>query len=171
MVRLVERAKTARTDPELFAGLVHVCRYCGLLEASVAAHQRASQLDPTVRTSVCHTYLLLGDYHRALEMSREVLGYVGPLALISLGRQQEAVALARRMEQTSTPFPLVRCAFSAARALWTKASLAILRWCAIPGCTPCARLRRLKPSCNGHLSAMRRRFGHSLRREVSEAFL
>ncbi len=117
MVRLVQRAKTAGTDPELFAGLVHVCRYCGLLEASVAAHERACQLDPTVRTSVCHTYLLLGDYQRALAMSREVLGYVGPLALISLGRQQEAAALARRMEQTSTPLPLVRCAFSVARAL------------------------------------------------------
>jgi TolB-like protein len=117
MVRLVQRAKTAETDPELFVGLVHVCRYCGLLEASVAAHERACQLDPTVRTSVCHTFLLLGDYSRALEMSREVLGYVGPLALISLGKQQEAAALARRMEQTSTPLPLVRCAFSAARAL------------------------------------------------------
>lgn len=117
LVRLVQRAKTAAADPELFAGLVHVCRYCGLLEMSVAAYERACQLDPTVRTSVCHTYLLLGDYHRALELSREVLGYVGPLALISLGRQQEAAALARRMEQTSTPLPLVRCAFSASRAL------------------------------------------------------
>jgi TolB-like protein/tetratricopeptide (TPR) repeat protein len=117
MVRLLWRAKAVRTDPELFAGLVHVCRYCGLLEASVAAHARARELDPTIRTSVCHTHFVLGDYQQALETSREVLGYVGPLALLSLGRKQEAVALARRMESTSTPLPLVRCFFSAARAL------------------------------------------------------
>jgi TolB-like protein len=117
LVRLVERARTAAADPELFAGLVHVCRFCGLLEASVAAHERAVQLDPTVRTSVCHSYFLLGDYHRALEMSREVLGYLGPIALISVGRQQEAQALGRRMEQTNTELPFVRNIFSAARAL------------------------------------------------------
>jgi hypothetical protein len=39
MVRLVSRARAA--DPELMAGLVTTCRYCGLLEASVAAHARA----------------------------------------------------------------------------------------------------------------------------------
>ncbi len=117
MVRLLLRARVARNDPELFAGLVHVCRYCGLLEASVAAHQQATKLDPTIRTSVCHTYFLLGDYRQALETSREILGYLGPLALISLGMRQEALALARRMEGTSTPFPLVACAFSCARAL------------------------------------------------------
>ena len=117
MVRLLLRARSVRTDPELFAGLVHVCRYCGLLEASVAAHEHAHRLDPTIRTSVCHTYFMLGDYHQALETSRELLGYVGPLALMSLGREQEAVALARRMESTSTPLPLIRCAFSSARAL------------------------------------------------------
>ncbi len=117
MVRLLSRARSIRTDPELFAGLVHVCRYCGLLEASVSAHKFASELDPTIRTSVCHTHFLLGDYHRSLATSREVLGYVGPLALMRLGREQEAVALARRMESFSTPLPLVRCFFSSARAL------------------------------------------------------
>jgi DNA-binding winged helix-turn-helix (wHTH) protein len=38
MIRLIERAHTA--DPELLAGLVSACRYCGLLDASVAAHLR-----------------------------------------------------------------------------------------------------------------------------------
>ena len=91
------------------AGLVHVCRYCGLLEASIAAHEHAVKLDPTVRTSVCHTYFMLGDYRQALETSKEVLGSIGPLALISLGRDREAVALGRRMERSSIPLPLVRC--------------------------------------------------------------
>ena len=44
MVRLIERAHTA--DPELLAGLVSACRYCGLLDASVAAHARALELEP-----------------------------------------------------------------------------------------------------------------------------
>ncbi len=117
MVRLLLRAKAIRTDPELFAGLVHVCRFCGLLEASVAAHGHACRLDPGIRTSVCHTHFMRGDYHRALETSKEVLGYLGPLALLSLGRQPEALKLAREMERTSTPLPLVRHMFSSIRAL------------------------------------------------------
>jgi hypothetical protein len=40
MTRLVPRAQGA-ADPEIFAGLVSPLRYCGLLEASVAAHTRA----------------------------------------------------------------------------------------------------------------------------------
>ena len=34
MLRLVRRARQRRADPELYAGLVHACRYCGLLDAS-----------------------------------------------------------------------------------------------------------------------------------------
>ncbi|HEX9185469.1 MAG TPA: protein kinase, partial [Vicinamibacteria bacterium] len=37
MVRLLRLARDNRNDPELFAGLVHACRYSGLLEASLAA--------------------------------------------------------------------------------------------------------------------------------------
>jgi TolB-like protein len=117
MVRLLSRAREQKSAPELFAGLVHVCRYCGLLGASVSAHERAHKLDPTIRTSVCHTHFLLGDYQQALETSREVIGYIGPLALMRLGRTQEAIALARQAECTSSPLPLVRCAFSSSRAL------------------------------------------------------
>ena len=56
MLRLIERAKKQTADPELFAGLVHTCRYCGLLEASVAAHEHAQRLDPKMSTSVNNTY-------------------------------------------------------------------------------------------------------------------
>jgi hypothetical protein len=44
MIRLIERAHAA--DPELLAGLVSACRYCGLLDASFAAHDRARELEP-----------------------------------------------------------------------------------------------------------------------------
>src|SRR4030095_11505294 len=56
MLRLIERVHTA--DPELLAGLVSACRYCGLLDASVAAHERAVGLEPKIRTSVGHTWFL-----------------------------------------------------------------------------------------------------------------
>ena len=65
MARLVRRASGRATDPELFAALVTACRYCGLLDASLAAHQRARRLDPNVRTSVQHTLLMLQDYRGA----------------------------------------------------------------------------------------------------------
>ena len=45
MVRLLERAQTHPNDPELFAGLVQACRFCGLLDESIAAHHRARRLD------------------------------------------------------------------------------------------------------------------------------
>lgn len=67
MVRLVRRALSRGSDPELFAALVPACRYCGLLPQSVAAHERAARLDPNIRTSVQHTFFMLGDYLRAAE--------------------------------------------------------------------------------------------------------
>ena len=66
MVRLLRRVVTHQSSPDLFAALVHACRYCGQLDASVAAHHRALQLDPKAHTSVAHTYFLLGDYERSL---------------------------------------------------------------------------------------------------------
>jgi len=65
MVRLVRRAASRSSDPELFAALVPACRYCGLLQNSLAAYERASRLDPNVRTSAQHTFFMLGDYQRA----------------------------------------------------------------------------------------------------------
>jgi TolB-like protein/Tfp pilus assembly protein PilF len=65
MVRLVRRASLRGSDPELFAALVPACRYCGLLQHSLAAYERAARLDPNIRTSVEHTFFMLGDYLRA----------------------------------------------------------------------------------------------------------
>jgi tetratricopeptide (TPR) repeat protein len=64
MVRLVEAAARHGNDPELFAGLVHACRYCGLFEQSIAAHDEARRLDPNVPTSLEQTLLVSGDIDR-----------------------------------------------------------------------------------------------------------
>jgi hypothetical protein len=67
------------SDPEIFTGLVIACRFCGLLDASLAADRHARRLDPTVRTSVMYTHFMLGDWgagdgqrHRFAEMGDEL---------------------------------------------------------------------------------------------------
>src|SRR6185436_16193534 len=67
MVRLLTRARARGNDPELFAGLVATCRYCGLLDESVAAFEAARRLDPTINTSVAYTFYVRGDYPRVVE--------------------------------------------------------------------------------------------------------
>jgi eukaryotic-like serine/threonine-protein kinase len=91
MERLLKRAHSHRNDPNVFAGLVHACRYCGLLEASVAAHERARQLDPNVQTSVPHTYIILGAPQKALDACGPTDMWIRPKALVALGRKEEAI--------------------------------------------------------------------------------
>ena len=70
LVRLLGEADRHGNDPELFAGLVHACRYCGLYEQSVAAHHEARRLDPNIPTSVEQTLLMTGDLERLLAVER-----------------------------------------------------------------------------------------------------
>jgi serine/threonine protein kinase/tetratricopeptide (TPR) repeat protein len=99
MLRLVQRAEARNTDPELYAGLVHACRYCGLLGASAAAHQRARRLDPKIPTSVGQTYFMLGDYAQVLLPDVEATPMVRNASLGMLGREPEAIANLRAAEQ------------------------------------------------------------------------
>jgi eukaryotic-like serine/threonine-protein kinase len=102
MERLLKRAHAHHNDPNLLTGLVQACRYCGLLEASVAAHDRARRLDPNVRTSVAYTYLHLGDFQKALDYCSPIDGYVFMPSLMALGREQEAVTRWRELERTTS---------------------------------------------------------------------
>jgi tetratricopeptide (TPR) repeat protein len=96
--RLLDRARHRRSDPELFAGLGHVCRYCGLLQAALRAQQEARRLDPLIPTTINHTYFMLGDYPKALEFSSGDFGYAQGIMLASLGRTDEAIAKLRPRE-------------------------------------------------------------------------
>jgi len=97
MARLIERAQTA--DPELLAGLVTTCRYCGLLDASVAAHERAVALEPKIRTSVAHTWYFQRNFARVVSIKPIDFPYIVPLSMSELGRKADAIAMLREMEQ------------------------------------------------------------------------
>jgi hypothetical protein len=104
MLGLVGHARTRGNDPGLFSALCHACRYCGLLDASLAAHDRAVSLDSKTMTSVIHTYYVLGDYERVVELAPRLwggYGYVGLIALTTLGRDADALQSAPQMEKTA----------------------------------------------------------------------
>ncbi len=94
-MRLVERITARREEPESLAGLVHALRYCGLLEESVAAHDRATALDPTTVTSVTHTHFLRCDYQAALDTYGQTRYYLDAAAWAALGETTRAAALLR----------------------------------------------------------------------------
>jgi serine/threonine-protein kinase len=67
LVRLLTEARRHGNDAELFAGLVHACRYAGLFDESMAAHTEAKRLDPTIATSFLQTLLMKRDIDRLVD--------------------------------------------------------------------------------------------------------
>ena len=116
MLRLLARAHQHAGDPELYAGLVQACRYCGLIDAAGAAYERAHRLDPTIRTAIGHAYLSDGKLELALETGRDDLP-VPILALELMGRTDEAVDRLREWERSRPPRLLL---------LFARANLALL---------------------------------------------
>jgi TolB-like protein len=96
MARLIQRAQTA--DPELLAGLVTTCRYCGLLDASVTAHERAISLEPKLKTSIVHTWAFQGAHDRVATFKLVEFPYLVALSMAELGRGTEALAALREIE-------------------------------------------------------------------------
>jgi tetratricopeptide (TPR) repeat protein len=109
MVRLLNAATRHGNDPELFAGLVHACRYCGLFDESLAAHAEARRLDPTVATSFLQTLLLGGEIGRLLdlEVSERARGdFDSSMPIMALGlsgRRDEARQALDRLTQGGRP--------------------------------------------------------------------
>jgi eukaryotic-like serine/threonine-protein kinase len=117
MARLLGRAQSQTAEPELFAGLVLACRFCGLLEASLAADRQARRLDPNIRTSVMYTHFMRGDWERAIASDAEELQWVTKWTLPLLGRSDEAIAGYQRIEMQRLPRTMVLMITSARLAL------------------------------------------------------
>jgi eukaryotic-like serine/threonine-protein kinase len=107
--RLLGEASRHGNDPELFAGLVHACRYCGLFEQSVAAHAEARRLDPNVTTSVEQTLMMNRDVDAmlAMEAPKLIAGADDGIRVIALGlvgrRDEARVRLAAMRESSRIP--------------------------------------------------------------------
>jgi TolB-like protein len=103
MVRLINEASRHGNDPELFAGLVHACRYCGLYEESIAAHTEARRLDPNVETSIEQTIMMTGDLGRLLSIESRSSGADEGIRIIGLGlagRGDEARQQLQRLRES-----------------------------------------------------------------------
>jgi TolB-like protein/Tfp pilus assembly protein PilF len=102
MVRLLGRTGSSN-DPEIFTGLVIACRFCGLLDASLAADRHARRLDPSARTSVMYTHFMRGDWERAIASDTDTLRWVTNWTLPLIGRHDEAIASYRELENRALP--------------------------------------------------------------------
>ena len=105
--RLLARARQRRAEPHIFAALVHACRYGGLLDASVAAHETASRLDPTIATSVLHTFYMQGDFARAQREAHRASDPFEARLLGAMGRLDEARRAAREEEARFARVPMM----------------------------------------------------------------
>lgn len=96
MSRILDRLNRHPGEPESFSSLVHVFRFSGLLEQSIEAHRRATQLDPAIHTSVAHTHFLAGDYPSVIETySGRAAYYLDAAAWAALGNRKRAITLLR----------------------------------------------------------------------------
>jgi serine/threonine protein kinase/tetratricopeptide (TPR) repeat protein len=107
MVRLLTRARRRPTDADLYAGLVHACRYAGLLDASAAAHRCAIAIDPLIPTTALQTYFMRGELDVALDESRKIAGgSLRAMVLSLLDREAEAIAYLKEQEQRLSHFTI-----------------------------------------------------------------
>jgi serine/threonine protein kinase len=89
MTRLLDRARNRSVGAELYAGLTQACRYCGLLEPSVAASEHAKRLDPSIQTSVGYTYFMQGDLDRAIASDQQGIRFLSAYAYAAKGDFEE----------------------------------------------------------------------------------
>ncbi len=116
LARLLKRAQSGAGEPELFAALVQLCRFCGLPEASMAAHERVRRLDPQISTSANHTLWQLGEYSRSLREMNKGTFYLDALILAMQGRKEEAHRFLREREASSLA-PVTQAYVASLRAL------------------------------------------------------
>jgi non-specific serine/threonine protein kinase len=103
VVRLIREATRHGNDPELFAGLVHACRYCGLFDESVAADAEARRLDPNIDTGVQNTLLLSLDLARVAGLPADDLAATGEdsIVIIAYGMSGHRAEAKRALARTA----------------------------------------------------------------------
>jgi len=121
IVRLLKHARINRHDAQLFAGLVHACRYAGLLEASVAAHDEAMRLDPNVATGVEYTLAQLAlNSTQAQELLLKHAGSIdAPFVIAALGDAATSRKAMATVDPARVP-PAFRRSYDAVVAQHTK---------------------------------------------------
>jgi hypothetical protein len=78
-----------------------------MLDESIAAHERATALDPTIVTSVPHTHFLRCDYHATLETYGGTRYYLDAAAWAALGDTDRATGLLRERLSSSQLSPMM----------------------------------------------------------------
>jgi TolB-like protein len=116
--RLLKHASKNRHDAQLFAGLVHACRYAGLFDASVAAHDEAMRLDPNVATGVEYTLaqLALNATQAREDLLKRANSLDAPFVLAALGDADTARRVVSGVDIAQVP-PAFRRSYGAVVAL------------------------------------------------------
>jgi DNA-binding winged helix-turn-helix (wHTH) protein len=119
LTRLRDRLRRHPDEPESHAGLVQVFRYCGLLEHSIEAHNRARDLDPAIGTSVPFAYFLAGNYEATVEMYSGGAGgyYLDAAAWTAMGHGDRAAKLLRGRLESASLSELMRCGMESLLAI------------------------------------------------------
>jgi DNA-binding winged helix-turn-helix (wHTH) protein/tetratricopeptide (TPR) repeat protein len=116
LVRLLDQINDNPNDADLYSAMVHVSRYAGLAEISLAAHLLARRVDASVRTTVLNTHFIMGNYELVLAMNEDTVGYVNAMALDALGRGKEALEYLRECEDANLP-PLMQLIITAVKVV------------------------------------------------------
>jgi tetratricopeptide (TPR) repeat protein len=103
LIRLAGRIERHPNQAELYAALCQAARYCGLLDVSLAAAARASQLDPQVRTSVANTHFARLDYPSMLAAATGVSPSLAAIAQFEMGAPFDEVV--RTIDEEFGGFP------------------------------------------------------------------
>jgi TolB-like protein len=121
IVRLLKHAATNRHDAQLFAGLVHACRYAGLFDASVAAHDEAMRLDPNVTTGVEYSlaHLALGSRDAAERVARLSTSADADFVMAAIGDEEVARRAVNELNIKDVP-PAFQRSVDAVIAAFTK---------------------------------------------------
>lgn len=91
LVHMVQRIRQSPFNADLYAALCQAARYCGLLDVSAAAGEKARRLDPQVQTSLMNTYMALGNPKRALEVADGLSDSAVAMAMLDQGGDIEHV--------------------------------------------------------------------------------